>query len=341
MSVPRRILVSRLSAMGDVAMVVPVLLAFNKTYPSIEIFLLTQKRFFALFRGLEQVNLIEADLKGRHKGLPGLIKLSREINALEIDTFLDLHDVLRTKVLRSLSSKASIFTIDKGRSDKKRLIKDPNFFQPLPHTTDRYAQVFHKAGFQLQLEGNEFFSRRDLSQRVKEILGEKSTKWIGFAPFAAHKTKALTVKRARKITQRIAREFDVQVILIGGGEKEEKKLNLVASTTSQVTNLAGKFTFEEELDIISNLDAMIAMDSGNGHLAALFNVPTITLWGNTHPYAGFAPYAQPKDNQICADRNKYPLLPTSVFGNKKVKGYLKVTNSIKISRIVKRLREIL
>ncbi|ARN78373.1 heptosyltransferase [Nonlabens spongiae] len=339
--VPRRILVSRLSAMGDVAMVVPVLLALNKSYPSIEVFLLTQKRFFALFRDLEQVNLIEADLKGRHKGLPGLVRLSREINALEIETFLDLHNVLRTKVVRGLTKKARIFTIDKGRSEKKRLVKDPNFFQPLAHTTERYLQVFHKAGFQFQLEKNAFLSRRDLSQKIKEVLGEKSTKWIGFAPFAAHKTKALTVKRARKITQRIASEFDVKIILIGGGKQEERKLDLVAATTSQVFNMAGKFTFEEELDVISNLDAMIAMDSGNGHLAALFNVPTITLWGNTHPYAGFAPYAQPDENQICADREKFPLLPTSVFGNEKVKGYLKVTNSIKISRVVKRLREVL
>ncbi len=341
MSIPRRILVSRLSAMGDVAMVVPVLLAFSKMYPSIEIFLLTQKRFFALFEGMEQVNPIEASLKGRHKGLPGLVKLSREINALEIDAFVDLHEVLRTKVLRNLITGSKVYTIDKGRAEKKRLVKDPNFFEPLTHTTDRYAQVFHKAGFEFQLEKNQFLSRRKLSAKVKDLIEDKSTKWIGFAPFAAHKTKALTVKRARKITQRIARDFDAKIILIGGGAKEEKKLDLVAATTSQVFNMAGKFRFEEELEIISNLDAMIAMDSGNGHLSAIFKVPTITLWGNTHPYAGFAPYAQPDENQICADREKYPLLPTSIFGNKKIKGYLKVTNSIKISRILNRLREVL
>ncbi len=340
MSIPKRILVSRLSAMGDVAMVVPVLLALTKAYPSLEIFLLTQRRFFALFDSLDQVKLIEADLKGRHKGLPGLVKLSREINALKIDAFIDLHDVLRTKVVRNLN-KAKVLFIDKGRSDKKRLVKDPSFFKPLMHTTARYAQVFHKAGFQFQLEDNEFLRRQELSENVKDRLGEKTTKWIGFAPFAAHKTKALTVKRARKITQRIAREFDVKIILIGGGMNEQRKLDLVAATTSQVFNLAGKFTFEEELDIISNLDAMIAMDSGNGHLAALFNVPTITLWGNTHPYAGFAPYAQPDENQLYPDRDKYPKLPTSIFGDKKIKGYLKVTNSIRISRIVNRLREVL
>ena len=341
MSIPKRILVSRLSAMGDVAMVVPVLISLTQAYPSVEIFLLTQKRFFEIFDSVDQVRLIEADLKERHKGLGGLMKLSRQINTLDIDVFIDLHDVLRTKVVRNLTKRCQVFSIDKGRTNKKRLVKDPSFFEPLPHTTERYLQVFHEAGFNFELQYKEFLHRRELSEKVKATLGDKSTKWIGFAPFAAHRTKALTVKRARKITRRLSKEFDVKIVLIGGGHAEQKKLNLVAATTSDVFNIAGIFTFEEELDIISNLDAMIAMDSGNGHLAALYNVPTITLWGNTHPYAGFAPYAQPDKNQICADREQFPLVPTSIFGNKKVKGYLKVTNTIKASKITERLRKVL
>ena len=106
-------------------------------------------------------------------------------------------------------------------------------------------------------------------------------------------------------------------------------------------NLAGLTSFENELTIMSQLDAMIAMDSGNGHLAALYGVPVITLWGNTHPYAGFAPYGQPEKNQLTVDREKFPLVPTSIFGNKVVKGYKKATSSIKVKAVVSRLKKVL
>ena len=58
------------------------------------------------------------------------------------------------------------------------------------------------------------------------------------------------------------------------------------------------------------------MDSGNGHLAAMYGIPVITVWGVTHPYAGFAPFLQPEENSITADREQFPLIPTSVYGNK-------------------------
>jgi ADP-heptose:LPS heptosyltransferase len=86
---------------------------------------------------------------------------------------------------------------------------------------------------------------------------------------------------------------------------------------------------------------MIAMDSGNGHLAALYGVPVITLWGNTHPYAGFAPYAQPQENQLTANREQFPLLPTSIFGDKIVAGYENVTDTIEIKAVIERLKVVL
>lgn len=66
---------------------------------------------------------------------------------------------------------------------------------------------------------------------------------------------------------------------------------------------------------------MLSMDSGNGHLAVMYGVPVISLWGVTHPYAGFAPFDQAPENNLVADRTKYPLIPTSIYGNKFPEGY--------------------
>jgi len=76
------------------------------------------------------------------------------------------------------------------------------------------------------------------------------------------------------------------------------------------------------------------MDSGNAHIAAMMGVKVITLWGATHPFAGFSPFNQPLGNCITADREKFPLLPTSIYGNKKVEGYEEAMRSISVENVV-------
>ena len=201
--------------------------------------------------------------------------------------------------------------------------------------------MLRKLGFKIELKGDEFLSNKIILPDLQDQIGEKNSKWVGFAPFAAHKTKALTVNKAKELVQAMAEDKQTTILLFGGGKKEQKQLQIVAGTTANVINITGLTTFENELSILSNLDAMIAMDSGNGHLAALYGVPVITLWGNTHPYAGFAPYAQPQENQLTANREQFPLLPTSIFGDKIVAGYENVTDTIEIKAVIERLKVVL
>jgi ADP-heptose:LPS heptosyltransferase len=341
MPLPQRILVIRLSAMGDVAMCVPVLLALKRDYPSVEIVALTRKRFRSILEPLSGITFIEADVNGVHKGISGLYKLSREIKTLEINAVADFHNVLRSKILRAFLKGIPKAKIDKGRSDKKRLINDPDFFQRLRHSTERYADVLRDLGFDIELKGTEFLPQQVVLPQIQEQIGLNSSKWVGFAPFAAHQNKAITLEKAKEIVKKIAKNDQVSILLFGGGKKEIEQLKDIANSYTNVVNIAGITDFKSELSVISNLDAMIAMDSGNGHLAALYGVPVITLWGNTHPYAGFAPYAQPKKNQLTVDREQFPLVPTSIFGNKKVKAYEHITNTIKVKGLVDRLNKIL
>ena len=82
---------------------------------------------------------------------------------------------------------------------------------------------------------------------------------------------------------------------------------------------------------------MVSMDSGNAHLAAMYGIPTITLWGVTHPYAGFYPFGQDPDNALLANREEYPLIPTSVYGNKCPKGYENAIATITPAQILDRI----
>ncbi|WP_228547283.1 glycosyltransferase family 9 protein [Nonlabens antarcticus] len=341
MQQPQRVLVMRLSAMGDVAMTIPVLLALRRVYSDLEISSLSRKRFFPIIQQVPGISIIEAKVDKQHKGILGLRRLAIEISNKKIDAVADVHNVLRTKVLRAFLPGTRKAVIDKGRREKKKLINDSDYFQQLKLTTQRYADVFEQLGLPIELTPVDILPRLPIPKKVHSLVGDHQHRWIGIAPFAAHKYKSLTPKKAKALVQAILEVENVKIVLLGGGSKEAKQLEIVAGTSSNVFNLAGFMSFEEELAMISNLDAMISMDSGNGHLAAMYGVPVITIWGNTHPFAGFVPFLQPDENQIIASREQFPLIPTSIYGNKCPEGYEKVLEAIECNAVVERLRVIL
>ncbi|WP_255572890.1 glycosyltransferase family 9 protein [Hanstruepera marina] len=335
---PKHILVIRLSAMGDVAMTVPVLRAFTKQYPDVKLTVLTRDFFKPLFRDLENVSVYPAHVKDQHKGLKGLYKLSREIRPLNCDAVADLHKVLRSRVLKPLLGIRKVATINKGRKEKKRLIKGKDF-KPLKTTHQRYADVFKTLGYPIDLSGPTFPVASRLNENCLKLIGKPNKKRIGIAPFAAHESKMYPLEQMEQVIEKLS--VDYQVLLFGGGKKEIQILNYFESEDKGIINLAGKLSFDEELDVISNLDVMLSMDSGNAHLAAIFGIPVITIWGVTHPYAGFAPFNQPADYCLLADRTQYPKIPTSVYGNKFPEGYKNAAESIAVETIVNKLKSVI
>src|SRR5690606_7834232 len=132
-----------------------------------------------------------------------------------------------------------------------------------------------------------------------------------------------------------------KIILFGGGKKETAILNTLENEFENIINTSGKFTLDDELDVISNLDVMLSMDSGNAHLAAMFGIKVVTIWGVTHPFAGFAPFNQPEDYALIADRNKFPKIPTSIYGNTYPKGYEHAAGSILPKIIIDKIKTII
>ena len=338
MSKPKHILVIRLSAMGDVAMTVPILRAIVAQHPDVKLTVLTKPFFKPLFRNIPNLTVFEADINGNHKGIVGLWKLSKSLNKTNFEVVADLHNVLRSKVLNFFFFGKKIVQIDKGRQEKKALIKGHTFNQ-LKTTHERYAEVFEKLGYKLDLTNPTFPMPKDLQPKHLEILGKDSKKWIGIAPFATHEGKMYALDLIAKVIKNLSQEH--KVILFGAANEEAQLLDQLESQFDNVINLAGKLSLNEELDIISNLDAMLSMDSGNAHLAAMLGIKVITVWGVTHPYAGFLPFNQPIESAILADRTKFPKIPTSVYGNKLPQGYEQAINSISPEHICSKLIDVL
>ncbi|WP_288438334.1 glycosyltransferase family 9 protein [uncultured Chryseobacterium sp.] len=297
-----RILAYRFSAFGDVAMTVPVFREFLEQNPGVEIIMVSRKNFEALFAGIPNVTFKGIDLDD-YKGLFGLRKLSNElVREFNPDCVANLHDVIRTKILDRIYRRKGlkVFKIDKGKEEKEHLTDVWNLEKvQLKKTVERYADVFRNMGFQIELS-------HQLRPRTEEKSG------IGFAPFAQHKGKMLPLEKSYELVRILAKKHTVY--FFGGGKKEKETLEKWEREIPNTKNLAGTLNLTQELDHIAGLELMISMDSANMHLASLVGTRCISIWGATHPYAGFLGFGQREEDVVQV--KDLTCRPCSVFGDK-------------------------
>jgi len=332
----QHIVVFRFSAMGDVAMIVPVLKSVVTQNPDVRITIVSRNLFKPFFEKIERVDFFSVDFEGRHKGFFGLVRLYKDLKKLNFNQIADLHNVLRTKIIRLffVFSEKKIAVLDKGRTEKKALTRAKNkIFKPLKSTHQRYADVFEKLGYNVDLNAVSFLQKEKLSDKIKYFTGEKSEKWIGIAAFAKHQSKIYPLDLMQIVIDKLAENQDGKLFLFGG-KSEIETLQKLKNSHQNVILTTEKITFTEELQLISNLDVMLSMDSANAHIAAMYGVKTIVLFGSTHPFAGFMPFGQPLENALVPDLKKYPKLPTSVYGNKIVVGYKDAMRTISVEKVL-------
>ncbi len=306
--------------MGDVALTAPVVHSILACNPNVEITFLSRGFFEPLFNQNNQFKFKSADLKNKHKGVFGLRKLYKELKKENFEAVIDLHDVLRTKILRTFFKLGGIpvFVIDKGRKEKNDIVAKKKPLKELKHTQQRYLDVFDKAGIHAELSDSAFLKVAEDDEISTFIKPFSDKTIIGIAPFAAHWTKEIEEERRLDLIQHLTDNEGFIVLLFGGGKNEEKVLKGIAKKYKNCFNVAGRFSFKQELVLMKHLAVMIAMDSGNMHLASLVNTKVVSIWTATHPFLGFSPY-QNKDFYVQVAVEKMPCRPCTVFGNIKTK----------------------
>ena len=312
----KHILVIRFSAMGDVAMTVPVIKALAIQNPDLKITYASRPEFAEFFKGIPNLTYFAANLNNDYKGFQGIFRLFKTLKKLKkFDSLADLHDILRTKILRKLFGLSGLTYafIDKGRADKKRLTQYPGkLLQPLKPTVERYADVFRKLGFRISLDYQLVKKPVPLTNQILEISGTKFTPWIGIAPFAKHKGKIYPLEKTEEVIK-ILSQKNVKIFLFGGSALEDEICRKWQQTYTAVVSTVRRLTMEQELLLISHLDVMMSMDSAGMHLASLEGVPVVSVWGATHYFAGFLGYGQSTDNIVADD---LACRPCSVYGDK-------------------------
>lgn len=316
MTTPRHLLVMRFSAMGDVAMTVPVIKALLDQHPDVVVTFVSRPGFSSFFSDIPRLNYFAVDFNTEYKGLPGLIKLFNLLKTKSAySAVADLHNNLRSNVLGSLFkfSGAQVKSVDKGRKEKKLLTRFPGkVLKPLKRTPQRYADVFNSLGFPVELDYGLNKSIEPLTDEIKQVTGEKGQAWIGIIPFAQHIGKIYPEEKMETVLE-LLQSYKVKVILFGGTPRDKEICEEWERTYRNVVSTVNRLTMQQELTLISNLNVMLSMDSAGMHLASLRGVPAVSIWGATHHFAGFLGYGQSEENIVADD---IACRPCSVYGDK-------------------------
>ena len=325
-----------MSAFGDVAMTVPVISILRSTHPEIKITLLTTKFFSTLYNQIPEINFLYFEPK--HKTLQGLFGLSRKINKINPDFIIDLHDVLRTKILRLflINKFGHTAVVNKGRKEKKLLIRGIKS-EPLKLMHRRYAETFEALNIKINIDDFAYYKKIKIT--THNYAFSSNDKLIGIAPFARHQCKEYSINNIINFIDSLDKSW--QILIFGAPGNEEQKIIKLCNNKSNRHVISSNYNLEQQMAIMSNLDVMISMDSANGHIASLFGIDVITIWGATHPNSGYGPLNQPKENSIVPDLNKFPDLPVTIYGSNCPADYVEAINTIKCERILERLNKII
>lgn len=305
-------------------MTVPVCVEFLEQNPDVQIIFISRDNFKDLFDRHPRL-IFKGISFDDYKGVFGIRKLTRQlIREFKPDYVADLHDVIRTKMVNTIFKRHryQVYKINKGKEEKEKLTNIWNLDKkPLKRTVERYADVFRKMGFSLEL-----------SHKYRSQSDEKSG--IGFAPFAQHKGKMMPLEKSFELARILAKSH--KIYFFGGGKEEDEILRKWESQIPNTLSLSGKLTLKEELKKISELETMISMDSANMHLASLMGTRCVSVWGSTHHFAGFLGYGQSEDDIVQV--KDLSCRPCSVFGDKECfRGDYACLEELNIQKIIDKI----
>ena len=303
-------LVIRLSALGDVAIMVPIVKAYADSNQEIRFTVAGPPMLAPLFAGKPNVSFLGLKKK------QSFIKIYHALEAVGADTVIDLHKVNRvgfaiiTLRLRHLfNPHFRIFALRKGKVSRwlflhhwRRTPRKPQW--------QRYDDVFRRAG--LKCVNALMHKCVSVDAPITNTITQShNNAIIGVAPFSQHEGKIWPLERTEELVRMLS-ERGHEVVLFGS-KSEAPVLEKWARHYAGVTSVAGRLPFAEELEIIQGLAVMVSMDSANMHSASAVGTPVVSVWGATHPDFGFYGIGQDRDNALCAN---LPCQPCSAYGNK-------------------------
>ena len=334
-------LVMRLSVLGNVAMVIPVLYPVCKANPDTRFIMLTKRWPASMFHDRPaNLKVVDFDVNENHSGLFGLIKLARRLYKMyDIDAVADLHNVSGTQVIDAYLRYrgAQVARLDREKPKRRALVNHKST-EPVSPIHERYRNVFKQLGFEAPDNFTHLYEGRDWPVSPIVLEKEPGQRWIAISPVSSHRQKAYPLELMEQVIAELSKRENYWIFLMGGGKAEKIALRGIARKYKRVTSMAEvKHSFIDEYALFAKCDLMLTMESANMHLASLVDLQAMTIWGPTSPACGYLGYNQVVEDDIQLDMD---CRPCSITGDKVCKyGDFRCLRNIKPEDIVKHVVE--
>lgn len=320
-----KFLIIRFSSIGDIVLTTPVVRCLKKQVLTAEVHYLTKPSFGAIVNTnpyIDKVHYLQDDFEA-------MIASLREE---DFDYVIDLHHNLRTlKVKRALGKQS--FSFNKLNIPKWLLTNFKINRLPEVHIVDRYLDTLRSFGIRNDGAGLDYFIPEQDKVKESDIPTAHHAGYIGVVIGAALNTKKYPLEKWKAFCASLQHP----IILLGGKEDAADGEAIAAADPVKIYNACGKFSLHESADLVRRAKLIVTNDTGLMHIAAAFNKPIISLWGNTVPEFGMYPYMRQQLYDIMEVKD-LPCRPCSKIGyNKCPKGHFKCMQLITPEEVLEKV----
>ena len=285
---PDRILILRLSSIGDILLSSFFIRQVAKTFPKSKIDFVIKEQFGDLVKfnpNLDQVYYVQPE-----KGYAQLYQLRNELKSNKYNLVFDLHNNLRTRFLLTGLSKSKKRKINKDKIIRALLVRFKiNGYKEIKSIPIRYLETGKEVGINDDMNGLELFWDNQTEEKlIKEYPFLENDRYIALAPGAAHYTKKWPIEYFMELVDIITEKRNERLVILGGLTDVDDGMEL--ELNDRVINLTGKLSLLESAIAIKNAKVLVSNDSGVMHMATAVKTPVLAIFGSTVEELGFFPF---------------------------------------------------
>lgn len=272
---PKSICVVRLSALGDVLMLVPLIRTLQHNLPDCKITWVISKPAYDLVAGMENIEFV---IVPKNNSPLTYFKFAKEFKHRKFDVLLATQSSFRANLLYPLINAQRKIGFDSLRAkDLHSLFINEHIEPGNDHTLESFLKFADVLGLkEKKISWDMPFKDADVAWVKQNLPSNKPL--IIINPAASKPERSWLVERYIEVINYLQKNYNAQVVLTGGPGEQDKKLeSTILQNTQNVISLVGKTKPPQLLYVIKMADLVICPDTGPSHMAASVNTPVIAL----------------------------------------------------------------
>jgi len=319
-----KVLVIRFSSIGDIVLTTPVVRCL-KQQRGARVHYLTKSAFGTLLINnpyIDKLHYLQDDMK----------ELVAELEREKFDYIIDLHNNIRTMRVKKGLKKVKSYSFPKLNIKKWLLVNLKLDVMPDKSIVERYMETVKPLGIHNDTQGLDYFLPEDKKIKNTDIPMSHWGGYVGCVIGGSYNTKKLPIDKWKEF----AAAMPYPIILLGGPDDRDEGNSIAALDPIRIYNSCGKFNLNESAELVKHAQVIVSNDTGLMHVAAAFQKPVVSMWGNTSPEMGMFPYYGSNNLKervsplsVIIENKNLSCHPCSKLGyNKCPKGHFKCMNQL-------------